>query len=68
MIAAVTSTPLPVVWSMTIGQCVRYTRAMPSILSSVNPLVAAMLSKDEEPMTDPEAIRATLRGLNVKGA
>lgn len=72
MVAALTHTPLPDVWNMTLGQITRYAKILPKLLQIANPFAGGDPDADrpggdlpahmagEEVVTDPDAIRAIL--------
>lgn len=65
MLAITLHTPLPVIWTFTFGMIDRYARALPKLAPLINPLAGGGES-DGEPLTDPDAIRASLKAIGVK--
>lgn len=76
MVAALTHTPLPDVWNMTLGQITRYAKILPKLLQIANPFAggetpdgdSARLPSHvggEDVVTDPDAIRAVLGTYNI---
>jgi hypothetical protein len=68
MFAAVTHTPLPVIYRMTFRQFASYYASMPKVMAAINPL--AGLAKKDERISDPSKIYAVARayGIPVKNA
>ena len=74
MVAALTHTPLPDVWNMTLGQITRYAKILPKLLQIANPFAGGegegagdgesrprpTSASGEDVVTDPDAIRAIL--------
>ncbi len=56
MLACAFHTPLDVIWHMTIGQIVRYTKAVPAVMPFHNPFAGG--GAEGAPGTPPDAIDA----------
>lgn len=74
MVAALTHTPLPDVWNMTLGQITRYAKILPKLLQIANPFAGGgdedarpspTSASGEEVVTDPDQIRAVLGTFNI---
>jgi len=66
MVALVTHTPEPTVWRYTMRQIMERVRALPALMPLINPFAAGDESEKQKPLTDPDAIRMTMRMIGVK--